>query len=59
MVKEGVIMAELDVKKQVRNKPTVKRLELEYYYIENCSIWLDIKCIFKTIKVVLCRSGAK
>ena len=30
MVKEGVVMAELDVKKQVRNKPLVKRLELEY-----------------------------
>ena len=36
-----------------------KRLELEYYYCEHCSLWLDIKCIFKTIKVVLCRSGAK
>jgi hypothetical protein len=30
MVKEGVVMAELDVKKQVRNKPLVKRLEIEY-----------------------------
>lgn len=36
-----------------------KRLELEYYYVENCSILLDIKCIFKTIKAVLFKTGAK
>lgn len=36
-----------------------KRLELEYYYCKNCSLWLDIKCIFRTIKAVLSRSGAK
>ena len=35
-----------------------QRLELEYYYCKNCSIWLDIKCIFKTIAAVLCRKGA-
>lgn len=36
-----------------------KRLELEYYYVENCGILLDIKCIFKTIKAVLFKTGAK
>ena len=36
-----------------------KRLELEYYYINNCSILLDIKCIFKTIGAVIQKSGAK
>lgn len=36
-----------------------KRLELEYFYCKNCNIWLDIKCIFLTIKAVLCRNGAK
>lgn len=36
-----------------------QRLELEYYYCKNCSIWLDIKCIFRTIKAVIFRSGAK
>ena len=36
-----------------------KRLELEYYYCENCSLLLDIRCILKTIKVVLFRDGAK
>lgn len=36
-----------------------KRLDLEYYYCRNCSILLDIKCIFLTIKAVLSRNGAK
>ena len=36
-----------------------QRLELEYYYCENCNLWLDIKCIFKTIGAVLGRKGAK
>ena len=35
------------------------RLELEYYYIKNCSIWLDIKCIFKTVGAVFTFNGAK
>ena len=36
-----------------------KRLELEYYYCKNCSILLDIKCIFRTIVIVLSRTGAQ
>lgn len=36
-----------------------KRLELEYYYAKNCSIALDIKCIFRTIKALITRRGAK
>lgn len=36
-----------------------ERLDLEYYYCRNCSIILDIKCIFRTIKAVICRTGAK
>ena len=36
-----------------------QRLELEYYYCQNCSLWLDIKCIFKTIGAVLSRKGAQ
>lgn len=35
------------------------RLELEYYYIKNCSIWLDIKCIFKTVGAVFTFNGAR
>ncbi|MBQ7140952.1 MAG: sugar transferase [Bacilli bacterium] len=36
-----------------------KRLELEYYYVNNMSLWLDIKCIFKTVEAVINRKGAK
>ena len=36
-----------------------KRLELEYYYINNMSLWLDIKCIFGTIVAVIGRKGAE
>lgn len=36
-----------------------KRKQLELYYIDNCSILLDIKIIFKTFVVVLKRDGAK
>ena len=35
------------------------RLNLEYYYCKNCSLWLDIKCVFLTIKAVLFKTGAK
>lgn len=36
-----------------------KRLELEYFYVNNCSLLLDIKCIFLTIKAVFTHDGAK
>lgn len=36
-----------------------ERLKLEYYYAENASLSLDIKCIFRTIKAVISRTGAK
>lgn len=36
-----------------------ERLELEYYYVKNKSLWLDIKCVFKTISAVICKKGAK
>lgn len=36
-----------------------KRLELEYYYVKHCSILLDIKCVFRTIKAVMFKTGAK
>lgn len=36
-----------------------KRLELEYYYIGNRSLLLDIKCIYKTVAAVICEKGAK
>ena len=36
-----------------------KRVELELYYAQNWSFWLDIKIIFKTIGVLFFRTGAK
>ena len=36
-----------------------KRLELEYYYVNNMSLLLDVKCIFGTVKAVICKTGAK
>ena len=35
------------------------RLDLEYYYVKNTSLWLDCKCIIKTIGCVLTRKGAE
>ena len=36
-----------------------RRLELEYYYVNNCSVLMDIAVIFLTIKAVLFKTGAK
>lgn len=36
-----------------------KRVELELYYAQNWSFWLDIKILFKTIGVVFGRGGAR
>ena len=36
-----------------------QRIELEMYYAQNWSFWLDIKILFKTVGVVLRRKGAK
>lgn len=36
-----------------------ERQKLELYYVDNCSLWLDIKVIFKTIISVFKREGAK
>lgn len=35
------------------------RIELELFYAQNWSFWLDLKILFKTIAVVLRRDGAK
>lgn len=34
-------------------------VKLDKYYIENWSLWLDIRLILKTVKVVLFREGSK
>jgi lipopolysaccharide/colanic/teichoic acid biosynthesis glycosyltransferase len=36
-----------------------ERVELELYYAQNWTFWLDIKILFKTVGVVLRRRGAK
>ena len=36
-----------------------ERLKLEYYYVNNRSLSLDVKCIFKTIAAVIKKEGAK
>ncbi len=42
-----------------RNDTTYEeRLQLEYYYVENASLALDIKCIIKTVLAILTKKGA-
>lgn len=36
-----------------------ERLELEYYYVKNCSLYLDILCIIRTVYAVLKKEGAQ
>lgn len=36
-----------------------ERMKLELYYVDNCSILLDIKCFLKTIIAVIKKKGAK
>ena len=36
-----------------------RRLELEQYYSNNCSLWLDVKIFFKTFIVVFFGTGAE
>ena len=36
-----------------------ERLELEYYYVKNCSFYLDVLCVVRTFFAVLNREGAE
>ena len=36
-----------------------ERLELEYYYIKNFSMYLEILCVFRTFFAVLKKDGAE
>ena len=36
-----------------------ERLELEYYYVKNCSLWMDALTVIKTAVVLIKRDGAK
>lgn len=39
--------------------PTDERIELELYYVQNWSFWLDVKILLKTILVVINKTGAR
>lgn len=36
-----------------------ERLDLEYYYVRNCSLYLDVICILRTIVAVIKKEGSK
>ena len=36
-----------------------ERIELELFYAQNWSFWLDVKILFKTVAVVFRKTGAK
>ena len=36
-----------------------ERLELEYYYVKHCSIYLDVICILRTVLAVIKKDGAR
>ena len=36
-----------------------ERLELEYYYVKHCSLYLDLLCIFRTLLAVMKKDGAQ
>jgi lipopolysaccharide/colanic/teichoic acid biosynthesis glycosyltransferase len=43
-----------------RNNTTYEeRVALDRRYVEQHSIWLDLRILFKTIKVVVARDGAR
>lgn len=39
--------------------PTEQRIQLELYYVQNWTFWLDIKILFKTFAAVIRKQGAK
>lgn len=36
-----------------------ERLELEYFYVKNCSLYLDLICVIRTIIAIITKSGAR
>ena len=35
------------------------RLKMEYFYVENCGLILDIKILFRTVRAIFKKNGAK
>ncbi|MBS0342721.1 MAG: sugar transferase, partial [Proteobacteria bacterium] len=43
-----------------RNRlPYAKRVELDAYYVDNWSLWLDVRILLKTVKVVVTGDGSR
>ena len=43
-----------------RNRlPYAKRVDLDAYYVNNWSLWLDIKILFKTVRTVITGDGSR
>lgn len=36
-----------------------ERLDLEYYYVTHCSLYLDALCMFRTVLAVFKKAGAR
>ena len=36
-----------------------ERLDLEYYYVTHCSLYLDALCVLRTILAVFKKAGAR
>lgn len=36
-----------------------ERLDLEYYYVTHCSLYLDALCVLRTVLAVFKKAGAK
>lgn len=45
--------------RNLRTYDSGERQKLELYYVDHCSVWLDIKIIFKTLAGVIKRTGAR
>lgn len=41
------------------NVTSEEKALMDKYYVENCSLLLDLRCLIKTIKVVLAKDGVK
>lgn len=49
-VKQGHVASQEDV---------MRKLQYDFYYIKNYSLWLDVVIVLKTVKVMLLKLGAK
>ena len=49
-VKQGHVASQEDV---------MRKLQYDFYYIKNYSLWLDVVIVLKTVKVMLLKMGAK